>query len=82
MRLYLDICAIQRPLDDQTQLRVRAEAEAVVGLLALCENGTLELVVSGVHVVENQKCPHPDRRAHTDDVLGLSRCTELCLDYA
>lgn len=73
MHLYLDLCAIQRPLDDQTQLRVRAEAEAVIGLLALCQDGELELAVSGVHVVENRKCPYPDRRAHVDDVLSLAR---------
>ena len=73
MRLYLDICAIQRPLDDQNQLRVRAEAEAVLGLLALCEQGAIELVASGVHVVENRRCPYPDRRAHVNDVLGLAR---------
>ena len=73
MRVYLDICAIQRPLDDQTQLRVRAEAEAVLGLLALCEAGTLVLVASGVHTVENERSPHPDRRAHADDVLALAR---------
>lgn len=72
MRLYLDICAIQRPLDDQKQLRVRSEAEAVLGLLALCEDGELSLVASGVHTVENQKCPHPDRRAHVNDVLNLA----------
>lgn len=72
MRLYLDNCAIQRPLDDQTQLRIRAEAEAVLGLLALCETSVLDLVVSGVHVVENQKNPYPDRRAHVDDVLSLA----------
>ena len=71
MRLYLDICTIQRPLDDQKQLRVRTEAEAVLGLLALCEDGALTLVASGVHVVENQKCPYPDRRAHVNDVLNL-----------
>jgi hypothetical protein len=73
MHLYLDICAIQRPLDDQNQLRVRAEAEAVLGLLALCEQGAIELVASGVHVVENRRCPYPDRRAHVNDVLNLAR---------
>ena len=72
MRLYLDISAIQRPLDDQKQLRVRTEAEAVLGLLALCEDGALTLVASGVHVVENQKCPYPDHRAHVNDVLNLA----------
>lgn len=73
MRLYLDICDIQRPLDDQKQLRVRSETEAVLGLLALCEDRVLELVASGVHTVENQKCPYPDRRAHVNDVLNLAQ---------
>ncbi len=73
MRVYLDNCAIQRPLDDQTQLRIRAETEAVLGLLALCEAGTLDLVVSGVHHVENLQCPHPDRHDHVNDVLNLAR---------
>jgi hypothetical protein len=72
MRVYLDLCAIQRPLDDQTQLRIRAEAEAVLSVLALCEAESLDLVTSGAHVVENAKCPHPDRRTHVADVLSLS----------
>lgn len=63
----------QRPLDDQKQLRVRAEAEAILGILALCENGTLTLVTSGVHVTENQKCPYPDRRAYVNDILNLAQ---------
>ncbi len=72
MRVYFDICAIQRPLDDQSQLRVRTEAEAVLGLLALCEQGVLDLVASGVHVAENRKSLYPDRRAHVEDVLRLA----------
>lgn len=72
MRVYLDLCAIQRPLDDQAQLRVRTEAEAVLSILALCEAGALTLITSGAHVVENARCPHPDRRVYVDDVLALS----------
>jgi hypothetical protein len=34
MRLYLDICCLKRPFDDQAQPRVRIETEAVLGLLA------------------------------------------------
>ena len=29
MRLYLDSCCLNRPFDDQNQLRVRLEAEAI-----------------------------------------------------
>lgn len=37
MRIYLDCCCLQRPLDDQTQPRIRLEAEAV--LAESLENG-------------------------------------------
>ena len=30
MLLYLDLCSLQRPLDDKTQLRIALEAEAVL----------------------------------------------------
>lgn len=73
MRVYFDICALQRPLDDPAQLRVRLEAEAVVSLVALCEAGALDLVVSAAHEIENEQCPHADRRAHVASVLGLAR---------
>jgi len=72
MRLYLDLCAIQRPKDDRTRPRLHAEAEAVLSLLALCESGALTLTASGVHDTEDAKNPHPHRRAHVADVLALA----------
>jgi len=33
MKLYLDTCCLQRPLDDQRQARIRLEAEAILALL-------------------------------------------------
>ncbi len=38
MKVYLDTCSIQRPLDDQTQIRIRLEAEAVLGIISLIES--------------------------------------------
>ena len=35
MRIYLDMCCLQRPMDDQTHLRIHIESEAILGLLAL-----------------------------------------------
>jgi hypothetical protein len=37
MRIYLDLCSIQRPMDDHAQDRIRLEAEAVLGILVLCD---------------------------------------------
>ena len=33
------MCSVQRPLDDKTQQRIALEAEAVLGILAICEAG-------------------------------------------
>lgn len=73
MRVYFDICAIQRPLDDDSQLRVRLEAEAVVALIELCQTGRLELISSAAHEIENRQNPFPERQAYTSEVLSLTR---------
>ena len=72
MLVYFDTCAVQRPLDDLSQLRVRLEADAVVALIELCETGFLELVASAVHGAENAENPYPDRHAHAANVLSLA----------
>lgn len=33
VRLYLDACCLNRPFDDQTQVRIRLEAEAILLIL-------------------------------------------------
>lgn len=73
MRIYFDICAIQRPLDDPSHLRLRLEAEAMVTLIQLCETGQFDLVASAAHEIENGQNPYPERQAHVSDVLTLAR---------
>jgi len=62
MRIYFDMCSLQRPLDDKTQLRVLVEAQAVLGVLALCESGQAELIASEALVFENDANPDAVRR--------------------
>ena len=63
MRIYFDTCSLHRPLDDKSQLRVSLEAEAVLGLLALCEGGEHSLVSSEILHLENDRTPHGCRKA-------------------
>ena len=72
MRLYLDLCAIQRPLDDQSQLRIRLEAEAVLGIFAASSAGDVSLLASDVHYIETRRNPHPNRRDFVLEVLALA----------
>ena len=62
MRIYFDMCSLQRPLDDKTQLRVLVEAQAVLGVLALCETGKADLIASDALVFENDANPDAVRR--------------------
>lgn len=36
MKVYFDVCCLNRQFDDQTQSRIRLEAEAIVAILARC----------------------------------------------
>src|SRR5437879_5965808 len=70
MLLYLDMCSLQRPLDDKTQLRVALEAEAVLGILAMCQSGEAQMLSSDALEYEAARNPHPLRKAHTEAVLA------------
>jgi predicted nucleic acid-binding protein len=72
MRIYLDLCTIQRPADDASQLRVYLEAQAVHGIVALIEAGTLRLVSSSALLIEHARNPHVLRRDVTERVLSLA----------
>ncbi len=51
------MCAIQRPLDTPGHVRILLEAEAVLGILSLCEAGTIEIVSSDALIYENEQNP-------------------------
>lgn len=70
MLVYLDMCALQRPHDDRSQVRVHLEAVAVLGLLDFCQSGGAELASSDALVFEAGRNPYPMRRAHAEAVLG------------
>ncbi len=48
-RIYLDVCALSRPFDDQAFLRIRLETEAVNLIISKTKAGQYSLVVSQVH---------------------------------
>jgi hypothetical protein len=62
LRVYLDVCCLNRPFDDQTRARIRLEAEAVLIILAQCETGDWEWVGSEVVDLEISRTPDPERR--------------------
>jgi len=47
--IYLDVCVLCRPFDNQTYLRIRLETEAVNLILSKVKNEDYRLVVSPIH---------------------------------
>ena len=72
MRIYFDTCSLNRPLDNRAQLRVALEAEAILGILANCEVGRIELVSSEVLIFEAEQNPHPQKKAYVQAILEQS----------
>lgn len=68
-RVYLDMCALNRPLDDQSQMRIRLETDAVLLILSHVRVHTLQMVVSPVHYREASANPDITRREHVLTLL-------------
>jgi len=69
-RIYLDVCALCRPFDDQSQIRIRLETEAVQLILSYVRSGNLTLITSPVHTIEINAIGNPVERAHLISLLA------------
>lgn len=70
MKIYLDTCSLQRPLDNKTQLRVLLESEAVLGILALRDSESIELLSSEALVFEIERNPNLTRQEYALEALA------------
>jgi hypothetical protein len=62
MRVYLDNCCLNRPFDDQSQIRIRLESEAKLFIQARVLTGEIELAWSYILNFENSANPFPEKR--------------------
>ena len=62
MRVYLDNCCFNRPFDEQSQARVRLEAEAKLEIQQRIKDKKIELAWSYVLDYESQANPFEERR--------------------
>jgi predicted nucleic acid-binding protein len=62
MRLYLDNCALNRPFDDQNQMRIRLESEAKIYVQDKIKKNEIELVWSYILDIENDQNPFEEKR--------------------
>ena len=63
MRIYMDVCCLNRPFDDQSQDKVRFETEAIISILRRCvETEYWKLIGSDVITLEISKTQDPVRK--------------------
>ena len=62
VQIYLDVCCLNRPFDDQTQDRIHLEAEAVLLILSHVESGLWRWIGSEVLDYEIERTPNAERR--------------------
>ena len=72
MRLYLDVCCLNRPFDDQQIDRNRLEAEAVMAIIARIRKGKHSLVSSEVIDREVDACEDAEKAELVRQALWLA----------
>jgi predicted nucleic acid-binding protein len=81
-RIYLDVCCLNRPFDDQYQDRIRLEAEAVLLILGRCEAREWQWISSAVVEEEVNNTPSRERRSRVRSMLSGADSTVALTDTA
>ena len=80
MKIYLDVCCLNRPFDDQTQNRIRLEAEAILLILARTQVGDWAWISSEVVIDEIKQTPDPKRRERVSQLLTHANHSHILTD--
>lgn len=73
LKIYIDTCCLQRPLDDQSQTKIRVETEALFAVLASIHAGHFQLFSSSALEYEIKRIPDEQRRQETMSILSLAK---------
>jgi predicted nucleic acid-binding protein len=73
MKVYLDACCLNRPFDDQSQPRVRLEAEAIALILEKLHQGEWEWIGSEILLHEVGQNPDLENRQRALSFASLAQ---------
>ena len=62
MKIYLDVCCLNRPFDDQTQDRIHLESEAILSILNYSRTAGWSVIGSETIDFEISKIPDHEKR--------------------
>jgi predicted nucleic acid-binding protein len=71
--IYLDVCCLNRPFDDQKQDRIRLETEAIIIILNKCTTETWQLVTSNAIETEIANISDREKLKQIIQILSIAR---------
>lgn len=72
-RVYLDVCCLNRPLDDQSQDRIRLETEAILLIYRRCRMENWSLISREAIEAEISKTPDSQRIKKVELALSIAK---------
>jgi len=72
VKIYLDVCCLSRPFDDQFQDRIKIETDAILSILTHCKIGEWELVGSEAIDIEISKIPDDEKREKINTLRSIA----------
>ncbi len=71
--IYLDVCCLNRPFDNQTQPRIKLETQAILEIMTYCQSGEWELVNSTPLESEISQIANQTRKQQVEQYLFLAK---------
>jgi predicted nucleic acid-binding protein len=71
MKIYLDVCCLNRPFDEQDKDRIRLESEAVLTIFNRSQTENWILISSEAIYIEISKIPDDDKRQKVSIICRL-----------
>lgn len=72
VKVYLDTSVYNRPFDDQSQTRIRLEAEAFLSIVEKAVSGAVTIVGSSTLLYENSRNPFAERKERVSSFLDMA----------
>ena len=69
LRIYLDTCCLSRPFDDQTQARIRQEAEVIWWIILQFRVEHWDWISSDILIDEVERIPDLNQRLQIKDLI-------------
>ncbi|MDJ1168191.1 MULTISPECIES: PIN domain-containing protein [Roseofilum] len=79
-RIYMDVCCLHRPFDDQSQQRIKLETEAIDQITLRCLSGDFILISSTAIESEISQNPNPNQAEQVMQSLSIAQDNILVTD--